>query len=68
MFINVLTHDIFYNTNHLTNAIATEIFVNTLSTNRTLLGNGFTHLGDVVEKVPVGTTVTKLEILQRKIP
>ena len=58
MFINVLTHDIFYNTNHLTNAIATEIFVNTLSTNRTLLGNGFTHLGDVVEKVLVGTTVS----------
>lgn len=57
-FIDALTFDVFYNTNHLTNAIATEIFVNTTSTNRTAYGNGFTHLGDVVEKVCNGVTVT----------
>ena len=51
MFINARHMTSFITLTHLTNAIATEIFVNTLSTNRTLLGNGFTHLGDVVEKV-----------------
>ena len=59
MFIDVLAYDMFYNTNHLVNAIATHIYLDTASTNRVLLASGFTHLGGVIENVVNGTSITK---------
>jgi len=59
MYIDVLGHDLLYQTNHLTNVIATELFVDTIPTNRTSYAAGWTHWADVIEDVLLGTAVTK---------
>jgi len=61
MFIDVLGSDILYGTNHLTNVIATELFVNTTAADRTSYAAGYTHIAEVIEDVINGTDVTPSE-------
>jgi len=61
LLIDCVQFDLVHQSNILSNAIATYIFVNTPSANRTLLGEGLSRLGVVIKQVIEGDTVTVSE-------
>ena len=58
LLLDCITQDVSTTSNNLTRSFNTEIYVNTLPANRSLLGDGLTRLATVMKQVVEGSTVT----------